>query len=133
MNEKSHQHLKNLIEIHFDSLINHIEKVSIHNEDSCKKEMVNRLNDLKNFNINCFSLANSNSDQENEFETKWKVFISNEKDDYEDKLDMIKSEYIKKDALIYFNNLENSNECHLMFTEWFNSRKIILFIRYVIF
>ena len=118
--------LKNLIEIHFDSLTKHVSQ----KEDDYTKEMIVRLKDLKNYNINFY--CSNYSEMEKEFEMKWKILIEANNVDHKEKLDRIKSEFIKRDALVYFEDLENLNECQLILTDWFNSRNIIDFIRYFI-
>jgi hypothetical protein len=54
--------------------------------------------------------------------------LSKESWDYGAKIDLIKSEYIKRDALLYLFDL---NRFQLWITDWYNSRKVIEFMRFL--
>jgi hypothetical protein len=127
MNDTQHSKLKNLIDTHFESLAKEVENLSEVN--SFKSEIIVRLNDLKNFNsyVNSNGSINIDTQLEEELDRKERG-LSNGSWDYGAKIDMIKNEYIKRDALLYLYDL---NRVQLWITDWYNSRKVIEFMRFL--
>jgi hypothetical protein len=127
MNDTQHSKLKNLIDIHFESLAKEVE--NLNEVNSFKSEIIVRLNDLKNFNsyVNLNGSINIGTQLEEELDRKERG-LSKESWDYGAKIDLIKSEYIKRDALLYLFDL---NRFQLWITDWYNSRKVIEFMRFL--
>ena len=126
MNDTQHSKLKNLIDIHFESLAKEVE--NLNEVNSFKSEIIVRLNDLKNFNsyVNLNGSINIGTQLEEELDRKERG-LSKESWDYGAKIDLIKSEYIKRDALLYLFDL---NRFQLWITDWYNSRKVVEFMRF---
>jgi len=126
MNDTQHSKLKNLIDTHFESLAKEVENLSEVN--SFKSEIIVRLNDLKNFNsyVNLNGSINVGTQLEKELDRKERG-LSKQSWDYGAKIDMIKNEYIKRDALLYLYDL---NRFQLWITDWYNSRKVVEFMRF---
>ena len=127
MNDTQHSKLKNLIDLHFESLAKEVENLSEVN--SFKSEIIVRLNDLKNFNsyVNLNGSINMGTQLEEGLDRKERG-LSKESWDYGAKLDLIKSECIKRDALLYLCDLKRFQ---LWITDWYNSRKVIEFLRFL--
>ena len=126
MNDTQHSKLKNLIDTHFESLAKEVE--NLNEVNSSKSEIIVRLNDLKNFNsyVNSNGSVNIGTQLEKELDRKERG-LSKESRDYGAKIDMIKNEYIKRDALLYLYDL---NRFQLWITDWYNSRKVVEFMRF---
>jgi hypothetical protein len=122
---------------HFDDIIN---KIDIKTEEILKKiknlkptdainnlrdEFIAKVNDLKDFNLrNCVI-------NQDEFEKKWQHLIEDDNIEYAAKLDQIKVDLIKNDAIILESN-ESIIKCSLWILNWFNNKNQIEFLRYAL-
>ena len=123
---------------HFDNLINEIDKRTetfilkstdqdeIDSVNSSRAELIRKIESLKE---ECLS---NNVDIQEEFEQSWDLLIDDKRIKYETKLDLFKRDLLKLDCLVV-DDATFKIGCSLWITPWFNTKRKIDFLRFLIY